>query len=755
MSPIFTMIVAVMVILAICDLIVGVSNDAINFLNSALGAKVASFRTIMIVASCGIMVGVLTSHGMMEVARTGVFHPEHFSLSSVMWLYAAVMLTDVVLLDAFNKLGLPTSTTVSMIFELLGASVAVSLYSIHGSDTLSIADFGSMINTGKALGMISAILVSVVLSFIVGAVIMWFSRLIFSFRYAKAFKRYGAMWCAIAVVGILYFALFKGLKSSGFITPEVNDLINGHLGASLIIAWMASTLVLLLLQAFKVSILKITVLAGTFALALAFAGNDLVNFIGCPLASLSSYQIGQAAGGDPSMLMSGLAKGENVNSVYLALSGVVMVITLFVSKDAMRVSKTELTLGSQHDEDERFNSNPFARSVVRMSVSFNEWYKRVVPAGINARINRQFEQLPIEERSKTNYDLIRAVVNLAASSILICVGTSLQLPLSTTYVTFIVAMGSSLADRAWGRDSAVYRISGVVTVILGWFMTALIAFTAAFVIGLLFVWGQVWTFVPLVLLSAWIVLRRFSKKRKAAAKAEKTNEIVNPDDAPEDVLVSCTTAVCGIMDRISRVYNHMLVSLFTENRKELRETVAKSEQLYQETNHMKYSVVHVINKLENQRIETAHFYVQVVDYMCEVSKALLHCTRPAYEHIDNNHRGLTGPQIKDLKTVNDRVDEIFEMVHDMLQSRDYARLHEVMEKRDSCFDLIADIIKHQIKRLQENPQASNRGSALFFNLLSETKTMVLQTRNLIKSQAYFLNAITDGTESNASEPHDE
>ena len=743
MSPIFTTILAVMVILAICDLIVGVSNDAINFLNSALGSKVASFRTIMIVAACGILVGVVTSHGMMEVARTGVFHPEHFTLSSVMWLYAAVMLTDVVLLDAFNKLGLPTSTTVSMIFELLGASVAVSLFTIHGSDTLSLSDFGDMINGGRALGMISAILVSVVLSFIVGAIIMWISRAIFSFRYAKAFKRYGALWCAVAIVGILYFALFKGLKSSGLITPEISDAINGNIWTVLLVAWVVSAAVLWVLQLLKVSILKVTILAGTFALALAFAGNDLVNFIGVPMATLSSYQIGEAAGGDSNILMTALAEGQPVDTLYLIAAGVVMVLTLFLSKDAMRVSQTELTLASQHDEEERFNSNAFARSVVRFSVNMNNWYKRVMPDSVVDAINARFVPLSEEERGKTNYDLIRAVVNLAASSILICVGTSFGLPLSTTYVTFIVAMGSSLADRSWGRDSAVYRISGVVTVIMGWFVTALIAFTASFCIGLLLMWGHAWAFVPIVLLAAYILLRRLFKKKRTAAEVAKPDEFVKPDEAPEDILVSCSTAVCDVMDRISRTYNHMLVSLFTENRKELRESVMQSEDLYHECNTAKYSVIHVIKKLEDQNIETAHFYVQVVDYMCEVSKALLHCTRPAFDHINNNHRGLTGPQIKDLKTVNDRVDEIFAMIHDMLQTRDFSRLDEVMEKRDSCFDLIADIIKNQIKRLQEDPEASNRGSALFFALLGETKTMVLQARNLIKSQAYFLNAVVE------------
>ena len=369
MSPIFTVIVVILALLAILDLVVGVSNDAINFLNSALGSKVASFRTIVSVAAVGILVGVLTSHGMMEVARNGVFHPEAFTFNEIMFLYVGVMLTDVVLLDGFNKLGLPTSTTVSMIFELLGSAVAVSVYKIYTDSSLTLESVGSLVNSGKALGMISAILVSVVLSFITGALIMYISRLLFTFRYAKPFKRYGALWCGVAIVGILYFALFKGLKSSGLMTSEMSGYVSDHIYMVLLVAWIAASAILWVLQRLKVSILKITILSGTFALALAFAGNDLVNFIGVPLAGIDSYRLADASG-NMNMLMGALNDPEAANVGLLAIAGVVMVITLFFSNDARKVSQTELTLASQQDENERFNSTPFSRALVRISVNF-------------------------------------------------------------------------------------------------------------------------------------------------------------------------------------------------------------------------------------------------------------------------------------------------------------------------------------------------------------------------------------------------
>lgn len=737
MDPIFIVILIVLAILAVVDLVVGVTNDAVNFIGASLGTKIASKRTILIVASIGILVGVVTSNGMMEVARSGVYHPEMFTFTEVMMLLVGAMLADVILLNTFNMLGLPTSTTVSLIFELLGSAVAVTCYKVANDSGLTLADVGSFINSGKALAMISAILVSVVLSFAVGVVIMYISRILFSFRYEKRMNSFGSLWCGVALVGILYFAIFKGLKSSGLISAETMQMLNDNMSLILLYCWIGFSLILFVLQRLKVNIMKITILSGTFALALAFAGNDLVNFIGVPMAGYDSYNLALESG-DVNMMMSGLAGPAKVNTWILVGAGVVMVLTLFFSRTAMKVAETSINLASQNDEDERFNSTAFSRAMVRFAVNANNLYEKVMPRKIAVAIERQFEPIPEEERDGKAYDNIRAVVNLSAAAILICIGTSFKLPLSTTYVIFMVAMGSSLADRAWGRESAVYRISGVMVVISGWFMTAISAFIISFVIGISLMWGGWAALVIVILLCGYALCHNLIFKSKKSTDEKKT--MIAAGVADTDVLYSCTQTVSDTMEQVSMVYNHMLVALFNENRKALKEAVADSRTMYDEANARKYEIVSTLKKLEDEKVETGHYYVQVVDFLCEVSKALLHCTRPAYEHINNNHRGFTQDQIMDLKQINDEVDAIFSMIHEMLAKKDFSHLDDVMVMRDKLFGTIADKIKSQIKRLKSEDM-STRASMLYMNILNETKTMVLQSRNLIKSQAYFLNEI--------------
>lgn len=739
MDPIFVVILIVLAVLAVIDLVVGVTNDAVNFIGASLGTKVASKRTILCVASIGILVGVVTSNGMMEVARSGVFHPELFTFNEVMILFVGAMLADVILLNTFNMLGLPTSTTVSLIFELLGSAVAVTCYKVANDSGLSLADVGSFINSGKALAMISAILVSVVLSFAVGVVVMYFSRILFSFRYNKAMNRYGALWCGVALVGILYFAIFKGLKSSGLISAETMNMLNENITVILFYCWIGFSVMLFLLQRIKVDIMKITILSGTFALALAFAGNDLVNFIGVPLAGLDSYQLALEAG-DQNILMGGLAGPAKVNTWFLIAAGGVMVLTLFFSRTAMKVAETSLNLASQNDEDERFGSNAISRALVRFAVGVSNFYEKVMPKKLAAAIEKQFIPISEEEREGKSYDNIRAIVNLSAAAMLICIGTSFKLPLSTTYVIFMVAMGSSLADKAWGRESAVYRISGVMVVISGWFMTAVSAFIISFVIGISLMWGGAIALIIVTLLCGYALCHSLIFKSKKTTEDKKT--MITADDAETDVLYSCTQLVSETMEKVSYIYNYMLVALFNENRKALKEAVVSSKEMYNEANERKYEILSVLKKLEDSKVETGHYYVQVVDFLCEVSKALLHCTRPAFDHIDNNHRGFTEEQIQDLKQINDEVEAIFNKINEMLSKKDFTDLDEIMIMRDKLFGTIAEKIKSQIKRLKTGDM-STRGSMLYMNILNETKTMVLQSRNLLKSQAYFLNEIKE------------
>jgi phosphate/sulfate permease len=734
MDPIFTVIVVILAVLAVLDLIVGVSNDAVNFLNSALGCNVAKRWIILSVAAVGIMLGVITSNGMMEVARNGVFHPGMFTFEEIMVLFVGIMLTDVIVLNTFNSLGLPTSTTVSLVFELLGSSLAVACYKIWNSPDMTFANIAEFINAGKAMVIISGILSSVVIAFTVGAVLMYISRIIFSFKYAKSLRRYGAVWCGISIVGIVYFAIFKGMKSSGLITPEFYSLINDNIYISLFVIWVAASLLLWVMQRLGINIMKFTILSGTFALALAFAGNDLVNFIGVPIAGFDSYSLAMDSG-DMSMKMSQLAEPAHVNVWFLILSGVIMSVTLFLSKDAMKVAETQINLSSQNSEDERFGSNRFSRALVSLAINLNKAYNSVIPKRVQEKINSRF--VPDETAANDSaYDYIRAIVNLTAAASLICLGTSLKLPLSTTYVIFMVSMGSSLADRAWGRDSAVYRITGVMVVIMGWFVTAIAGISISFVVGLILSWGGWIALAVLCVLCGYILCHNLIFKKKDNKEERQTLLITeNADDS--DALYTCTQEVCTTMESISGIYNHMLVALFTENRRLLKETMTQSEELYHQANDRKYQIFQTLKRLQDQKVETGHFYIQVVDYLTEVTKALLHCTRPAFEHIDNHHRGFTQEQIYDLKLVNDGVDNIFNKVNEMLRDKDFSDLDEVLVMRDNLFTVIADAIKHQIKRLKEE-QTSTKASMLYLNILNETKTMVLQSRNLIKSQAYFL-----------------
>ena len=733
MSPLFTSIVIVMGLLAVMGIVVGVANDAVNFLNSALGSKAAPRRVILWIAAAGILVGTLTSSGMMEVARSGVFYPGQFSFPEIMMLFLGMMLGNILLLDIYNTLGLPTSTTVSMVFGLLGAGVAAALYHIWGDPAASVSDLSQYINTGKAMAIIAAILLSVALAFAAGSLFMYVSRLIFSFRYAKVFRRWGAVWCGISLAGILYFALFKGLKSSGLIPTSVGEYVGEHVLVTLFVFWAGASVVLWIFQRMRLNIMRITILTGTFALALAFAGNDLVNFIGVPLASYDAWQIARETGSE-SIMMGELANPARANFLLLLLSGAVMVLTLFFSKKSRHVTETELSLASQHEGDERFGSTFVSRSLVRASLALNTIWTGLIPDRMQKVIDRRFEPLPAEERSSAPYDMIRAVVNLTAASILIAIGTSYKLPLSTTYVVFMVAMGSSLADRTWGRESAVYRISGVMTVVAGWFITALGGFLIAFVVGLALIYGGTVAFVIVTLLCGYMLIHsNFLKKGKSASPTA-----ANADTRTnEDIIANLREEVCHTMECATKIYDRTLIAVFKENRKVLRDMVKESNDLFYQSRERKYTLLPTLKKLQSGDVNTAHYYVQVVDYLNEMTKALMHITRPAFEHIDNNHEGLSKEQAKDLMSINDDVESIYRHINQMLRDGDFTEIEMVLALRDQLFESIAEAIKSELGRINE-ARSNTKASMLYLTILTETKNMVLQSRNLLKSQQYFL-----------------
>ena len=732
-------IVITLALLAVMGIIVGVSNDAVNFLNSAFGSKVAKKNVILAVAGVGVMVGVMTSSGMMDVARSGVFYPERFTYQEIMILFLGMMLSNIILLDIYNSLGLPTSTTVSLVFGLLGSALALAFYNVWGGNLEY--SVGEYINSGNALTIVSGILLSVVLAFITGHLLMYISRVIFSFRYHKIFSRYGALWCGITLAGIIYFTVFKGLKSSGMIPAELIGYVNDHTMISLLILWACSSVLLWILQRCKVNILRVSILAGTFSLALAFAGNDLVNFIGVPYAGYDSYMLAQASGGTLDTMES-LAEPTTANFWIMCAAGLVMVITLFTSKKAMRVIETERKLSSQSEEVSPSNSDAtvLARGIVRGSRAINDAVQSLIPKRVREAIDGRFEALPEEERGDVNYDLIRATVNLTAAAILISIGTQLKLPLSTTYVVFMVSMGTSLADRAWGRESAVYRITGVTTVIMGWFVTAVGGFIIALAVTLALVYGGSIAIIVITLICLGLVIKSNVKPKKEEEKVEES-AVARIEDAlkksPEEALITYTEHVCSSMEKVTLIYDRTIVAVFKENRKILRDMVRESEEFYHSTRQQKYEIMPLLRSLEDSDVRTGHYYVQVVDYISETSKALLHITRPCYKHVDNNHTGLTKEQVYDLKRINDRVEEIFGEINNMLRTRSFNSMEVILNKRDEMFDLIDEVMQNQLRRLRDTGGSSS-ANMLFFNILTETKTMVLHSRNIMKSLEHFV-----------------
>ena len=608
MDNMYLVLVIVLFALAFSDLIVGVSNDAVNFLNSAIGSKVAPRYVIMILASLGILVGATFSSGMMEVARKGIFFPDQFYFSEIMIIFLAVMIADVILLDLFNTFGLPTSTTVSIVFELLGAAVAVSLIKIYGTGG-HLSDY---INSATALLIIAGILLSIVIAFTVGTIAQYLTRIIFSFDYEKNIKYYGAMWGSISITAITYFILIKGAKGSSFISPELLELIKANTMYIIMASFLCWTIILQLIIWFtRINILKIIVLVGTFALAMAFAGNDLVNFIGVPLAGFSSYQAFVAEpGADPSQfLMTSLTGKVHTETYLLIIAGLVMAVTLWFSRKARTVADTEINLGRQGDGDERFGASTFSKNLVRGAISIINSVARVIPKFVKTFAAKRFAEADKSNKKnkkiKSSFDLIRASVNLTVASILISFATSLKLPLSTTYVTFMVAMGSSFGDGAWGRESAVYRVSGVTSVIGGWFLTAFLAFIAAFTFAYIISYGGSIALTALIILAVLFIVKTHTLHRNREIEKEKE---VDLDDnrilRHSDVVEKSSRNIIQTLEIISKSYTDTIKGLAEEDRKSLKNTREEVEALNKKVKKLKNKIHRTIDNLREESIET-------------------------------------------------------------------------------------------------------------------------------------------------------
>lgn len=741
MESYYLLIVIVLFILAISDLVVGVSNDAVNFLNSAIGSKAAPFIVILSIAAAGVLVGAVFSNGMMEVARKGIFHPDMFSFSEIMVVFLAVMMTDILLLDFFNTVGLPTSTTVSIVFELLGSSVAVALFKIAGSDG-EFTSMSTFINTDSAMLIIAGIFLSVIVAFTIGLLIMALVRFAFSFNIQKTYKYWGGIWGGFSITAILYFLLIKGAKGSTLVDEEMLTFLQEHSLNILLISFAGWTIILQLLVMFtRVNIMKFTVLIGTFALAMAFAGNDLVNFIGVPLAGYESFKAFTASGVDPnSFMMTALTEKVNTPLLFLVAAGLIMVITLRLSKKAKSVVATSIDLSRQGEGSERFASSGLARFLVRRTIEISSAIDKVTPPKLKKFANSRFDTDKSSEeyrKKKIAFDLVRASVNLVVASILIAIGTSFKLPLSTTYVTFMVAMGTSLADGAWGRESAVYRISGVLTVIGGWFFTALTAFFVSFLIATIIFFGKLPVILVLIAVSIFILIRTHALHKRRVADNEK-RENGKLTETPE-IVAHCEDQVKSSIIKISKLLFLTYAGFEKEDHKELKSIKKQAKKLNKSIKSLKQEVPQILRVMNESELDSGHYYVQVVDHLKEVANSLYHIILPAYNHLDNNH-ALDNEQAKELKHFNEDINEFFNYTITMMQNRTTNDLDEIVVKRDELIESINVIIKHRIKILKKK-QKGTKVSMTYIEMLTETKNLILHVVQLIKADSNMSDSV--------------
>ncbi len=748
METIYLCIVIFLLCLAVFDLFVGVSNDAVNFLQSAVGARVAAFRTVLIIASVGVVLGAVLSSGMMDVARHGIMMPQHYSFHEVMTIYLAVMVTDVIVLDVFNTLGMPTSTTVSLVFELLGGTAVLALLKVMSDPQL---DFGMLLNSNKALQVIIAIFVSVAISFVVGMVVMWISRVVFTFGYRKHL-RYGiAIFGGIAFTALSYFIFMKGIGSSPYLSENVRQYINDNTNLLLVYTFIGSTIVMEVLHLLKVNIFRFTVLMGTFALAMAFAGNDLVNFIGVPLAGLDSYQdyTTHANGlGIDGFMMSSLMESAKTPPFYLMAAGIIMIVAMATSKKAQNVIKTSVDLARQDEGDEMFGSSRAARAIVRFFQSMVETVARFFPVRFRQWINSRFDaSTTVPDDDKAAFDVVRAAVNLVIASMLITFGTNHKLPLSTTYVTFMVAMGSSLADRAWSRESAVFRVTGVLSVIGGWFITAGVAFLACALVCVCMWYGGIVVQVAFIGLVIFMLVRsnrQYKRKKETTKTEDETFRLMMRTRDPELVWDMLRNHVRNTQSKVCRLaldeYNAILEGFNNESVRTLR---ASDKTLSKELDVLKKYRRQELLGLKRSPLEIAverntWFHVGVnadQQYIYTLRRML----QPIKEHVDNNFNPVPETYINEYEAVRRKVNELMKMTCEIIETNRYERYREVLAEADVCKDNLSAVRKDHINRMQSSrSDKSIKVDMVYLNLLQETQQLLSVMRHQLRSAKKFM-----------------
>jgi len=738
MDNIYIFMLIAITVLAAIDIIVGVSNDAINFLNSAIGSKAISVRTIMIVASLGIFVGAVYSSGLMEVARKGIFVPAMFNFNEIMYIFMAVMITDILLLDFFNTLGLPTSTTVSIVFNLLGAAVIMSLIKIGTSDTQTFADLGSYINTKKALQIIRGIVMSVFIAFTIGAVVQWVSRLIFTFHTEKKINNFGAIFGAVALTAITYFIFLKGLKG----TPYYKDLKGSIEGNEIYIIGASFALWLIVSYVFqamtKKTILLVVIAVGTFGLALAFSGNDLVNFIGVPMAAYHSYEAWVASGVDATLFsMEVLDKKVPAEPLLLFISGGIMVVTLWFSKKARTVAETEISLSRQSETHEKFQPNFISRGIVKGATQLSNYLNIIVPKSIQGKIEKSFQTPDIvltkdQSVDAPAFDLIRASVNLMVAGILIAIATTMKLPLSTTYVTFMVAMGTSFADRAWGRESAVYRVAGVLNVIGGWFGTAIGAFFASGVVVFLINMNPRVVTPIFLLLTAVLLYRNYVSHKNKSSKLSNEDNLKSESSSIQGVIQESADNISNVIKRSNTIYSNAITGLANENTKLLKKNKKQIVKLSKEVDELRDNIFYFIKNLDESSVGASGFYIDVLGYLHDMTQSLEYISKVTYKHVDNNHKKLKFKQIKELSEISDAINELFIDARDTFETQSFDKIEAISKRKNDVYKILKSNIALQVERTRGTDESSPKNTTLYFNLLLETKDLLKASGNLLE-----------------------
>jgi phosphate/sulfate permease len=738
MENIYLLMLVALVVLAIADLVVGVSNDAVNFLNSAIGSKAISFKTIMIVASVGIFIGAVFSSGMMEVARKGIFMPGQFYFDEIMIIFMAVMITDILLLDFFNTLGMPTSTTVSIVFELLGAAVVMALIKIGASNTQTLADLSTYINTDKATEIISGIFLSVVIAFTIGALVQWLSRLVFTFEYEKKIKNFGSIFGGICLAAISYFIIFKGMKGTPYY-DSFKDVLSTQVYAVVAVSFLFWTLFsYLFMKIFKKSILIFVIAVGTFGLALAFSGNDLVNFIGVPMAAYHSYEAWAASGQiSTEFSMEVLRDKVPAEPILLFISGAIMVLTLWFSKKAKTVAETEIGLSRQGHGTEKFDPNMLSRALVTGTTKLADTFRVIIPGGMRRKIGRSFnkpDDILIGDKAEEQpaFDMIRAAINLTVAGVLISIATSYKLPLSTTYVTFMVAMGTSLADKAWGRESAVYRVAGVLKVIGGWFFTAFSAFSAAGILTYIIFLGKGPAIAILLIAAIGLLARNYiSHKNKETAKADKSGLKKSESKTVQGIILESADNISNVVSRSNKIFSDTFAGLSKQDKKKLKKSKKGVEKLESEIEDLRDQIFFFIKSLDETSVRGSSFYISILGHLTDIAQSLEYISKKSYKHVNNNHKPLRYNQLLDLKEIDDILSELLTEIEVIFNNREFQDISGVVAKKDVVLQRISEKIEKQVSRTRTE-ESSPKNTTLYFNLLLETKDLMKAIMSLME-----------------------